>query len=329
MERSTKFNLMAAATLGMGTAMSPAVSAQNLDQPVRIGVMDLQAKALAFDDPKTSIEYQAFTPEGAKEGKQQTRSGEDHGIIVASAVVRQYRTLDSNSRIELYAANPFGIAKNSKGKSFLKVDFKQAEKALEWMHSKGVRVVVTAFNSSNQLGSFNFMNKAEKLGMTVFAAYSNDTGKGAVYPAADARAISVVDTNKGSMGSAMISGVGREKDAYSVGITFAMNGGVPQGRSGNDYDTGSSFSSAKAAAYGAYVLHHNPQATRDQIVGLMKEGARPFEVEADGQKASLDLIGEAKGDALFLAAAASIKARPEGEIDVAVLQTMMNEGRGR
>src|SRR3546814_8813092 len=50
--------------------------------------MDLEVKGLAFSDSNTMIEYQAFTPEGAKEGKQTTRSGEDHGVIVASAVVR-------------------------------------------------------------------------------------------------------------------------------------------------------------------------------------------------------------------------------------------------
>src|SRR3546814_685686 len=143
-------------------------------------------------------------------------------LIVASAVVRQYRLLDPKSPIEVYAANPFGLTKNAAGKSFLKLDFKQAEKALEWMHSKGVRTVVTAFNSSNQLGSFNFMNKAEQLGMTVFAAYSNETGKGNVYPAADARAISVVDTNRGQLGMALVTGAGREKDALSVEITFEI-----------------------------------------------------------------------------------------------------------
>src|SRR3546814_6374827 len=133
------------------------------------------------------------------------------------------------------------VCSSDLGKSFLKLDFKQAEKALEWMHSKGVRTVVTAFNSSNQLGSFNFMNKAEQLGMTVFAAYSNETGKGNVYPAADARAISVVDTNRGQLGMALVTGAGREKDALSVGITFAMHGGVPQGKHGNDFQTGSSL----------------------------------------------------------------------------------------
>src|SRR3546814_15151301 len=105
--------------------------------------MYLEVKVRAFSDFNTMIEYQAFTPEGAKEGKQTTRSGEDHGAIVASAVVRQYRLLDPKSPIEVYSANPFGLTKNAAGKSFLKLDFKQAEKALEWMHSKGVRTVVT------------------------------------------------------------------------------------------------------------------------------------------------------------------------------------------
>src|SRR3546814_16490822 len=90
--------------------------------------MDLEVKGLAFSDSNTMIEYQAFTPEGAKEGKQTTRSGEDHGVIVASAVVRQYRLLDPKSPIEVYAANPFGLTKNAAGKSFLKLDFRSEER---------------------------------------------------------------------------------------------------------------------------------------------------------------------------------------------------------
>src|SRR3546814_16368008 len=115
------------------------------------------------------------------------------------------------------------------------------------MHSKGVRTVVTAFNSSNQLGSFNFMNKAEQLGMTVFAAYSNETGKGNVYPAADALANSVVDTNRGQLGMALVTGAGRAQEAHAVGIPFAMTGGVTKGKHGNDCPTGYSVSLAKGA----------------------------------------------------------------------------------
>jgi hypothetical protein len=306
MDGTAKKKFLAAAAAVGAMVASPA-AAQDPITPVKIGVMDLEVKGLAFPDSNTKIEYQAFTPEGAKEGKQTTRSGEDHGVIVASAVVRQYRLLDPKSPVEVYAANPFGLTKNAKGEQFLKLDFKQAEKALEWMHSKGVRTVVTAFNSSNQLGSFNFMNKAEQLGMTVFAAYSNETGKGAVYPAADARTISVVDTNRGQLGSALVTGAGREKDALSAGITFAMHGGVPQGKFGNDYQTGSSFSSAKAAAYGAYILSRHPDATRDEIVDLMTKGSRPFEMETAGEKRDLPFIGDARSNEEFLAAAGTFK----------------------
>src|SRR3546814_17035194 len=132
--------------------------------PVKIGVMDLEVKGLAFSDSNTMIEYQAFTPEGAKEGKQTTRSGEDHGVIVASAVARQYRMLDPKSPIEAHAAIPFGLTKNAAGKSFLTLDFKQAEKALAWMPSTGVSPVVTALHTSNPLGSFVFSTAEERVG---------------------------------------------------------------------------------------------------------------------------------------------------------------------
>src|SRR3546814_6539132 len=89
--------------------------------------MDLEVKGLAFSDSNTMIEYQEFTQEVAKEGKQTTRSGEDHGVIVASAVVSQYRQLDPTSPIEVYAANPFGLTKNAAGKNFMKLATKEPE----------------------------------------------------------------------------------------------------------------------------------------------------------------------------------------------------------
>ena len=123
MDGTAKKKFLAAAAAVGAMVASPA-AAQDPITPVKIGVMDLEVKGLAFPDSNTKIEYQAFTPEGAKEGKQTTRSGEDHGVIVASAVVRQYRLLDPKSPVEVYAANPFGLTKNAKGEQFLKLDFK-------------------------------------------------------------------------------------------------------------------------------------------------------------------------------------------------------------
>src|SRR3546814_8257877 len=101
MNASTKKMLLAAAA-GLSFMTASPAAGQEPVAPVKIGVMDLEVKGLAFSDSNTMIEYQAFTPEGAKEGKQTTRSGEDHGVIVASAVVRQYRLLDPKSPIEVY-----------------------------------------------------------------------------------------------------------------------------------------------------------------------------------------------------------------------------------
>src|SRR3546814_4571216 len=82
-----------------------------------------------------------------------------------------------------------------------------------------------------------------------------------------------------------------------------MHGGVPQGKHGNDFQTGSSFSSAKAAAYGAYIISRHPDVSRDEVVELMKQGSRPFPMELAREKGDLPFIGEARGNESFLVAA--------------------------
>src|SRR3546814_10869507 len=79
-----------------------------------------------------------------------------------------------------------------------------------------------------------------------------------------------------------------------------MHGGVPQGKHGNDFQTGSSFSSAKAAAYGAYIISRHPDVSRDEVVELMKQGSRPFPMELAREKGDLPFIGEARGSESFL-----------------------------
>src|SRR3546814_5838144 len=86
-------------------------------------------------------------------------------------------------------------------------------------------------------------------------------------------------------------------------MSFAMHGGVPQGKHGNDFQTGSSFSSAKAAAYGAYIISRHPDVSRDEVVELMKQGSRPFPMELAREKGDLPFIGEARGNESFLVAA--------------------------
>src|SRR3546814_12021730 len=72
MDASTKKKLLAAAA-GLSVMTASPAAGQEPVAPVKIGVMDLEVKGLAFSDSNTMIEYQAFTPEGATEGKQTTR----------------------------------------------------------------------------------------------------------------------------------------------------------------------------------------------------------------------------------------------------------------
>src|SRR3546814_16019955 len=85
-----------------------------------------------------------------------------------------------------------------------------------------------------------------------------------------------------------------------------MHGGVPQGKHGNDFQTGSSFSSANEAAYGAYIISRHPDVSRDEVVELMKQGSRPFPKELAREKGDLPFIREPRENESFLAAAAAI-----------------------
>ncbi len=286
--------------MAAGLAMSTPAQAREDQRPVKVGIMDLKADSLTYDASNVRIEYKAFTPDGAKEGGERQETGDDHGAVVASAFVRHYRHLDSKAPIEIYSGNPFGIVRRDDGKSVLRLNFGKALEALEWMHSKGVRIVVTAYNSSDRLGAKLFMDRAENLGMVVFAAYSNSRGAGAVFPAADHRAISVVDTSIGMRGLNLVKGGGRDFDGARAGVMFAMDGGVPQGSHGGVAMVGSSYTSAKAAAYGVYALRNDPSLDRNDVVERIKGASRPHIVSRDGESYTLAYLGDAVTDDRFV-----------------------------
>jgi len=312
--------------IAMSLAAATPSAAEPDRTPVKVGIMDLKADSLTYDASGVRIEYRTFTPQGAKEGRETQETSDDHGAVVASAFVRQYRGLDPKTPIEIYAANPFALVKKEGGGAGLRLDFKKGLEAIEWMHSKGVRVVVTAYNSSDQPGAKLFMDRAEALGMVVFAAYSNSRGAGSVFPAADYRAVSVVDTSNGMRGLNLVKGGGRDFDGAKAGVTFAMDGGVPQGAYGATVMLGSSFTSAKAAAYGLIALKAEPDLTRDQLVERIGVASRPHVVSRGGESLSLAYIGDAATDKRFLDAQRTIAMKgaskaPATEIATSAIDT--------
>lgn len=238
----------------LALASQPALSQTRPTEPIRIGVLDCAGDAMTYRDASTAIMYREFTVDGHKPGRWPSAQGDDHGRVVVTAAVRELRRLAPSTPIEVYSANAFSL----NGASRLSVSPRKAGEALEWMSSMGVKVVVTAFNLSNEQSSAIIMDRAEKLGMTVFAAGSNKDKAGRVFPAADPRSISVADTTYEK--SALT-----KDPTVATWMMFAMDGSVSHDRKGKGEDNGASYSSAKAGAWGAYFSHMNPGADRDAI----------------------------------------------------------------
>ena len=254
--------------LGMaGIALAGAVPSHAAPrEPVRIGVLDMQASKIADGDANVNVFYREFTAEGARPGARSTPSGLDHGMIVATSAVRAVREIDRSVPIEIYSANAFRMSPDGRSYS---IDYGKAMEALDWMHSKGVRVVVTSYNTKNMGGAMSLMNRAENLGMTVIAGASNVAGAGKVWPAADPRAISVADTTPNGSSLTLDPSVQQwVKFGFRGDYADRSKGGVVE-------DWGSSYSSAKVGGVAAYYQSRNPDAGRTEIEAMLGSVARP------------------------------------------------------
>lgn len=262
-------------------ASAPAYAADR--EPVKVGVLDMQARRIVDKDADVKVVYREFLQPGMKAGSAMTASGRDHGEIVATSVVRELRSMNYRGKVELYAANAFQAAKDGKSYS---MRYDKAVEAIQWMHDNGVKVVVTSFNTKNENGSRFLMDRAEALGMTVFAGASNVANAGKVFPAADPRAISVADTTP--------SGSSLTLDESVQGwVKFAIRGDyVDRDVGGQVVDWGSSYSSAKAGAYGAYYASRNPDAGRSEIENALKDTAEIREQRHGKVAATMPTLGE-------------------------------------
>lgn len=276
-----------AAAVGMSPAPSQAQDAPAIE--MRVGIIDIQANELTFGDRNTWIDYREFNEEGKFPANWMTESGYDHGQMMASAFVRQARIMDEKAPIRIFAANVFQENSNPTGsalysrnshagsKRTLSVNWEGAKKALSWFKENNVTVVLTAFNGQDSVAMRSFIQETEKLGMTVFASAGNKVGA-AAFPAQYPQAISVAADNKDL--------AFRNDPSMSTWVNFTMEGDVPLRKEGGAVDAGSSYASAKAAAFGAYYVAHNRYADRDQIRGALQRVAMLVEYEGKGEKIS-------------------------------------------
>ncbi len=283
--------------LALGAAAGMASAQPSLAQdvePLKVGVLDVAAKRVIGARDGVDLVYKEFTAEGRDPGRWKTPAGPDHGEVVASTFVEQFRRLDRKRPMVIYAANAFSMKKKDDGSTALSMDYEKAREALPWMKANGVRVVVTAFNTKSKPGSDLLMDEAEKLGMIVFAGGSNTGGAGKVFPAADPRSVSVVDSGPD---------MALRKDASIASwIDFAMDGTVVTGsRDERSREVGSSYASAKAAAYGSYVVSRQPDICVSDLKKVMQVAARPVSYTIGGQSVQVREIGGHEVDAALVA----------------------------
>ena len=253
--------LIAAAVL---CTVSPEVApAQPVAEPIRIGIIDVQADRLSFKDARTSISYREFAPAEGESATWNTEANIDHGVGVASAFVRQVRRIDEHRPIEIFAANP--MFELGGGKPMYKIDqerspkikinFEGAREALRWFKANNVKVVLTTMNGGNSAGMKSLVKEGLDLGLVIFASSGNNPATGPVFPAAYKEVISVVAAGK-SVTNAL---------PLSSWTKFSLDGNEPVGREGKIALSGSSFAVAKAAAFGAYAVATKQAGSTEEI----------------------------------------------------------------
>jgi hypothetical protein len=154
------------------------------------------------------------------------------------------------------------------------------------MKGSGVRVVVTAFNTKNEMASRFLMDRAEALGMTVIAGASNVAGAGKVFPAADDRTISIADTMPSGSSLTLDSSV-------QQWVKFGMRGDYADASLGGKVtDWGSSYSSGKAGGLAAYYVAYNPDATRADIEMALRNSSEMRTQRYGKVEATIATLGE-------------------------------------
>lgn len=267
--KKSKITLQAAALLAAKGIMDLTVtsaSAQTVE-PVRVGIIDTSVDKLMLGYKDIPIERKTFVREGLTPGNWQGMIGNSHGEIVASSFVQHSREIDKRIPIAIYSANAFYEVgpRNSDGNRAMNIDYKGAERALQWFHDSGVRTVVTAFYTKDSPEMRSFIQKAKELDIVLFSGTNNDKTKVVPFPARDPYAIAVTGSN-----SNLDFANNPEMAKWTA---FKINGDTPTPDMFPTTENGSSFAVARAAAYGAHYVRMKPAAQRDEVVKVMQAAA--------------------------------------------------------
>jgi hypothetical protein len=272
------------ATIGAAALATTPVHAQVVDTTlvVRVGIIDVKADTLPNRDKNTKIEYREFAEKGADSARWATDSGYDHGQLVAGSFLGQIRDIDKNVKVHIFAANAFEEKQVNTTNNYLHsennptkilVNWEGVKKAVDWFKQNNVKVILTSFASGNTPEVRDFADYAKKQGMVLFASAGNHAKEG-TYPAKLPDSISIASDDKDLSFS--------KDPKMATWVKFTMDGNVHRSMPNTRTDKGSSFSSAKAAAFGAYYSMMNPQADQMQIEQALKDSAVKQQYEIGG-----------------------------------------------
>lgn len=197
---------LAAAALAAGTMATPSMA--QASPVIKIGLIDTSINKIPGKDRNVQIQSRDMT-EGTP-AEWIGESGYSHGELVAASAVKAARALSPTAPISIYAANiyspetdlsRFGGGRVGKGledrtKIKLILNYKAAEKAIDWMKNEGVKVLVITATGSDSAGMRHLNEHAKEAGMIVVASTSNGYSRGPVFPAAYPNAISVAGDNR-------------------------------------------------------------------------------------------------------------------------------------
>ena len=247
---------VAAAAVGMGLS-APAADQER--EPIKVGILDVGGGDMTFRDAGTTIEHRNLISDEQRPASRMTRSGRENGVMTTSAFVRQARLLDADAPIHVYSANIFQVQANQNeagNPRRITVNWEGARQAVQWFKENDVKVVIASFNGADSHEMRAFMDETRRNGMTVFAGSGNTPG-GSSFPAMHPDAMSIGADNPGH--------AYRVDPAQAGWVDFTMNGGVPMRRDGDEIDVGTSYATAKAAAFGSYYARSNPGVDSDTM----------------------------------------------------------------
>lgn len=251
------------ATLMVGSmllATAPAAAQDGARDPIRVAVMDVNADQIDFKDPNVDFVRLTPTPPKGSTFAQAEAGLAQHGVIVASAFVEEYRRIDQNRRITIYTLNPF-IRRD--GENAMRFRMQTLRDAIPKIKQAGVRIVVSAFSVSDKEAGDRIAKEFSDNGLILFAASPNQPKEDSIYPAASPGVIAIAEPMRG--------GPLESDPRYKKFVDFVISGEYGKG---NGHVSGTSFASGRAAAYAAHLVDLRPDATIEDVKTSFRENGQ-------------------------------------------------------